>query len=362
MRVIKHGVFSILLLCLLTTLGIAQDSEILMPNLVGLNAPQATSILHQNNLRLGKQTIDITTPPDGVEWGTIRAQSIAAGDSVGSATVVDVTIAQPANIRFFYDDNDMTLINQTGLPIPLSHLRITGMGGDSPVLDGTRWQISAIPAGGCVQIWSIGRAAPKAITGCGEISAWFSSTLDSSVYVWTQTAGVESFTVWQADRPLMTCPAAHANSQDDPLICDAHWPPIPAPEQGGFMYLAYTTNALSVRNPATDVWMSLAAPLISATGETWALSERTRYETVLEVVFFPDSEVLSQLAPDECLILRDSQTPLAAPPESCGLVVAEGVVDSPFWRSDFALLGSDGERRTCKASTPDKLTVCILQQ
>ncbi len=351
-----------LALFLLTTFSLAQPRQSVVPNLIGLNVPQADAALHLVGLRLGVQTLDLSTSVETDQLGTISAQSVDANETLTPGAPVNITVVRAPNIRFIYDDNDLTLINQTGEAIALASLSLVGEAGAATlILAGERWGIRHIPPDGCIQIWSIGRAAPKAVAGCPEISAWFSSS-DVSTYVWTQAAQVDSFTLMQAGIALTTCQAAPPASQDSPTVCDAYLPSTPPPEQVGFLYLAYTYEAFSALNPTDDAWMPLSAPLTHADGTVMSLAALFNYTNTEMVAISLDGESLTPLAPQECILFRVPDSPDSPAPEPCGLVVADAVLDSVFWRSDFTVTDPKGVKRTCAAATEENLTVCVMQQ
>lgn len=359
MRGIKTVVILMVSLWCLSGLAIAQVATLRVPDLTGMTAPQAASTLHLLGLRLGSTTIDLSPTAHFELLGTVTSQSIIAGEEIGIGESIDITILQAPNIRFVYDDNDLTFINQTGRIILLEPLVFVGNGEIQKTLTGTRWNITAIPAGGCVQIWSIGRTAPKNIDGCSEISAWFSTT-DASTYFWTQAAAIERFTVQQAGETLSNCPAAPLNSQDAPMSCVMYLPTIPSPDQSRFLYLSYTSDALVIYNPMADIWMSLVNQVILPDGSTIDVSDVALYQTALAVSLTTDGTTLLPLSPNECVVFRTTDdTPL---PEDCGLIVAEQTNAAPFWLTDFSIMDNTGTSRICKAAVADKTTVCVVQQ
>ncbi len=361
MKTMKVLTILIIIVTMLVSVSEAQSTSSIVPDLIGLNVPQSEAALHREGLKLGLQTLDLSTPVELDQLGTIIVQSVAAGEMLAPGQTVDITIVRAPNIRFIYDDNDLTLINQTGRVIPLAALSLVGESLDSPVLAGERWDINFIPIGGCVQIWSIGRAAPKAIDGCEEISAWF-STSDPTSYVWTQVAGVESFTITYADVSLSACPAAPPASQDTPTVCDAYLPNYPPLEQVRFLYLVYTYGAFSARNLTLDAWMPLSAPITQADGTLIRLNDPLIYTDIKSVVIPLDGYALTPLAPNECIVLRALDDAGALVPEPCGLIVADAILDNAFWRSDFTVTDSTGVSRTCTAAVEGELTVCVMQQ
>ena len=59
-----------------------QEQTPVVPNLAGLNIPQATAALNKVGLALGNQTSEPWTQAAGIPQNTISAQSIPAGQPV----------------------------------------------------------------------------------------------------------------------------------------------------------------------------------------------------------------------------------------------------------------------------------------
>src|SRR5882757_1915509 len=91
-----------------------QATSPVVPNLSGMNIPQATAALNHVGLALGNQTSEPWTDAAAVPQNTISVQSIAAGVPSSSGASVDVTVLRSPNVSLSYDDNDFTVINNTG--------------------------------------------------------------------------------------------------------------------------------------------------------------------------------------------------------------------------------------------------------
>src|SRR5215813_13975992 len=77
-----------------------------VPNLVGLNLPQATAALNNVGMALGNQTSAPWTQDSGVPQNTISVQSTPAGQAATAGASVDVTVLRSPNVSLSYDDND----------------------------------------------------------------------------------------------------------------------------------------------------------------------------------------------------------------------------------------------------------------
>ncbi len=203
----------VVLAMLFITTAYAQDTQV--PNLFGLNVPQAAAALNAAGLRLGTQTFQLRTPQDNQPSGVVLNQSVAAGELIESGATINITVLQAANIRLVYDDNDLTLINETGGALDLSTFTLRNADG-SRQFQASRWRRS-LPNGDCGQIWSVPRGASKPIDGCDSI--YWQSTNNTALHFWTPSAGGEQFTVLQNDNVVASCAVAPPNSQDNPSVC-----------------------------------------------------------------------------------------------------------------------------------------------
>lgn len=328
----------------------AQDSEIRVPDVTGLNVPQAAALLNQAGLRLGAEGAVAWSPDSPVAQDTISAQSPAAGTSAAFGAAVALTVLRSTNALLVYDDNDITLVNQTGAPLPLAAITFAALDGSTPAMfEAARWG-GVLEAGDCGQLWSLSRREPKDLPECTEAMLW-STTNDPAQHFWTGTNGAARFAILQDGVERAVCPVAAAGT------C----PVFLANGTGGgdvidYVYFAYTTDQLLLINPSQDRWMPLAALRIGveATTDGAALplaAQSDAPETVL-------GDVL-RLAPGQCLWFKADS--IDVPLEPCA-VTAQFTTqpDALFWRAAFFVTGTDGERRECAAAIADSLTLCLL--
>ncbi|MCU0464105.1 MAG: PASTA domain-containing protein, partial [Anaerolineae bacterium] len=121
-----------------------------IPDLSGLNTPQAAAALRLEGLALGDIVWEFST---SLEANTVIGQDPAAGTALDAGSKVDVVVAQTPNVRLMYDDNDLTLINSSGGDINLNGLLLVRES-DGRALPGARWPLELLPDRGCLQVWS----------------------------------------------------------------------------------------------------------------------------------------------------------------------------------------------------------------
>ena len=349
--------FGALLLVMLTAAVAAQEANISVPDVTGMNAPQAAAALNAVGLRLGSEAN--VQAADGQAEGMIASQNPASGERAVSGSAVDVTVARAPNIRLIYDDNDLTLINLSSQPLALAPLTLNAVQGGQGVYRAARWG-AEVRAGDCVQVWSIGRGEPKSVDGCRAVNAWL-TTNDTSQHVWTRTSGVRNFTITQDGEVRAECESARRNTQDTPMRCEfyvdtpADVPNLP------YIYTAYTTDALIVLNPSDDGWLRLNVEIVGAGGEVLALNAATNYDSVDPLIKVENASGVSirQLAPGQCVRFRAPETAAEAFPQPC-VPYADSVLETPFWLADFNVRDRENKDHTRKAATPGRLTICVM--
>lgn len=344
--------FLILNLFFIRHLAVAQAEDPAVPDLNGLNVPQAAAALRLANLALGEVRWDFSTAQN---TNAIIGQEPIAGSALEVGGVVDVVVAQTPNIRLVYDDNDLTLINMSGGAIDLNGL-LLARETDGRALPGARWPLEVLPTGGCLQVWSVARSVSKPVEGCRDITAWFSTGV-TEVHVWTPLPEQETFSLSIAGELVADCQTAIPADSDNPRVCEGYVTPSPDPTTARYLYFSYTPGALVVKNPSPDLWMPLDVTLVGG-GESVDLGAAALYSNTLLVVLDEDGWRVLPLAPGDCAVLFvDDPVPL---PEACGLVIAEAT-GADFWAGGFRL-GGQVIARTCPAASDDRLTVCVLQR
>jgi hypothetical protein len=329
-----------------------------MIDITGMNAPQAAAQLNQIGLRLGTQSPEPWTQESPFPAGTISQQSVAAGTTITPGAAVDFTVLSAANVRLIYDDNDLTLINQTGAAMDLTRIAFNTSDGTRQ-FNGGRWR-GTVGDGECTQVWSIARTGAKAIDGCANI--YWMTTNNSPEHFWMQANGSPSFTITQDGIERGTCPTAPANTQDQPLTCEFFVMGGNNSQVTSHIYFAYTTDRFAIINNSSDRWMPLTNtdvynfnPAIQNPGATVVLGDPNLFnnpQTVADI---------TRLAPAQCVMLTASPLSNAEPPQPCDVIAQRDLDPSViFWTAPFELDSPQGQRTQCPAATPNRLTICIM--
>lgn len=354
----------VLTLFLVTPAAHMQEATIPVPNLVGMNAPQAAAALNHVGLALGAQTNVGWTAESGLPQNTIGSQSLFPDQPVSPGTAVDVTVLRSPNVALMYDENDITLINNTGATLDLNGLVFGMVEGTSPAaFAATRW-MGALEAGGCTQLWSVLRSVPKDVEGCAGINRWLTNVNNTSEHFWTALNGVVTFSIVYNGVQYTTCPAAPAGAQ--PMRCETYLPVGGAAEVTPFIYFAYTSDRLIVFNRSQNQWMPLAdTPVINLNPNITVPEPRVPLADPTVVTPLNPVANVALLAPNQCLLFTNNISPeLPNLPEPCD-VIAQGNIDPnlTFWTADFDIVSvTDGRRRTCAAATPGRLTICMMSR
>jgi hypothetical protein len=358
----KLRLFLIIGLLLVLVPIYAQDDQVAVPDLTGLTLPNASALLNSQGLNLGQELAVDWTAASGLPENTIAEQAVASNTMVVRGTDIDVSILRVPNVVLIYDDNDLTLVNTTENITDLTGLRFTATVGNPASFGTARWS-SNLGEKKCAQIWSIPRNQSKRLEECDDIQSWL-TTNSTGEHFWTQTNGVQEFAVVDDGIQRTTCPAAPTDSQDSPLRCAFYFSGANAGEDTTFFYyFAYTTDAMVLLNPSEDKWMptnrstiyssnAAAAPLVLGDIVTWGEN------------FVVEAGDLTRLAPNQCLMMTTASAISAELPEACTVIArqAQGS-QTTFWLSDFDVeSANDGQRHTCPAATPERLTRCIVPQ
>lgn len=360
-RFLRNGLLCLALL-LTTQVAFLQEAAITVPNLVGMNVPQAAATLNRSGLAMGGQINAGWTAESGLLQNTIGAQSYPADQPVPPGTPIDVTVLRSPNVALIYDENDLTILNNTNATLDFNGLLFGVAEGAAPAaFAATRWT-GALPAGGCAQLWSVLRSAPKDVEGCARINNWLTSVNNTAEHFWTALNGVVTFSVVYNGFQNATCPAAPAGAQ--PMRCDVYLPVGAAVEVTPYVYFAYTPERLIVFNRSPDKWMPLdATPVINLNPNVTVPEPQINLSDPTVVSRINPVANLALLAPNQCLLFTNN-TALELPnlPEQCD-IIGQGNLDPNliFWSASFDIVSvTDGRRRTCAAATAGRLTICVM--
>lgn len=326
----------------------------LVPDLTGLGVPQAAALLNQSGLLLGAQTNTVWTALSPAAPNTIGAQSVPAGQQVNVGTPVDITLLQVTNAMLVWDENDITLVNNTGLPLDLTTIRFSSLDGSTAASYPASQWADDMRANRCAQLWSEFRSTPKAIDECGLIQ-YNRSTTNPAEHFWTGINGITQFEVVQNSEQRAVCVIAERR-------CDFYLEGV----GGGtantpYLYIAYTPDRLIIKNTSADQWMPLAGTilynkLVSAEGAPIAIGDSSLYSGQ------PIIGTVERLAPGQCLFFTNGAPTREKPPEACDVLIRVDLnPNTAFWNASFDVLSvTDEQRRACPAPKPENLTLCIL--
>lgn len=328
----------------------AQEAQV--PDLTGMNVPQAAAALNKLGLALGNETGEAWTAESGLEQNRIKAQSVAAGELTAQGSAIDVTVLRSPNVALVYDDNDLTLVNKTGGDLDLSGIIFNTLDGNPAQFAAARWA-GSVRKDQCTQIWSVGRNGPKGLDECSTIQNWL-VTQSGSEHFWTGAGGTTRFAVTQNGIQRGQCAVAN------PGRCEFYVPGGASGDVTEYVYFAYGTHNLAIINQSSDRWMTLSGFTVfnnftAQKGLTVPLGDASLY-----VVTNPVARV-GQLAPGQCVLFTDSSAEGNTPPQPCDVVARLDINPTViFWGAAFDMEGSDGQRHSCPAATVDKLTLCLM--
>ncbi len=329
----------------------AQDA-IQVPDLTGMNVPQAAAALNRIGLALGNETGEAWLAESGLEQNRIKSQSVAAGQTAASGSAVDVTVLRSPNVALVYDDNDLTLINKTGGDLDLNGIIFNTLDGNPAQFAASRWS-GSVRVGQCVQMWSIGRNGPKGLDECSTIQNWL-VTKTAAEHFWTGEGGTTQFAVTQNGIQRGQCAVAN------PGRCEFYVPGGTSGDTTDYVYFAYDTHNVAIINQSPDRWMTLSGFTVynnftPQKGLPISLGDTSLYG------FKNPVARPGQLAPGQCILFTDSSPEGNTPPQPCDVVARLDLGPTViFWGAAFDMQGNDGQRHSCPAATAGSLTVCVM--
>ncbi|MBK9745244.1 MAG: PASTA domain-containing protein [Anaerolineae bacterium] len=338
-----------------------QGETVTVPDLTGLSVPVAAAQLNAAGLRLGGQEVIPWSESSSLPAGSISTQDVAAGQTATAGTAINVQVLASPNVTLIYDENDLTILNRTGQDLPFGGLSFEVADGAMPAtFQATRWA-GGLQNGRCAQVWSVVRYEAKAVDGCDGIANWL-TTNNPGEHFWTQLNGVNRFRVLQNGVERGACASAAAGTT--PITCSFY---IPAPSSSDvteYVYFAYTPGRLAIINQSPDRWMPLVGtqvinnnPNLTPPGQGVPIGDPALYLPVNPVAD------VTRLAPGQCVLFTDS-TGLETDnlPQPCTVIARLDIGQQLiFWAADFNIVSvTDGQTRTCRAATADRLTICVM--
>ncbi|HEX2623569.1 MAG TPA: PASTA domain-containing protein, partial [Phototrophicaceae bacterium] len=219
--------------------SLAQTSEVVVPDLTGLNVPQAAAALNRVGLALGTESAGLWTSNSGIPENTIGSQSVTPGGSAAPGTSVDVILLRSPNITLIYDDNDLTMMNRDNRRVDFTSLVFNTLeSATSASFNASRWS-GRLRGGYCTQLWSVGRGNAKDVDGCKGIDNWL-TTNNPAEHFWTASNGVKNFSVVQDGVERAICEAASS----EPKTCDFYLETAGQSDSAEFVYFAYSADRL----------------------------------------------------------------------------------------------------------------------
>jgi hypothetical protein len=336
---------------LVTQAVFAQDN-VTVPDLTGKSLPQAAALLNKSGLLLGKETSEGWTQSSGLPQNSIRAQSAAAGSSVGRGTAVDVTVLRSPNVVLIYDDNNFTMLNITGAPLNLGEIAFNAVGGTSPAsFNATEWG-GTMNNTDCGQLWSVRARNAKPVGECHS-TRWLATT-NAAKHFWTGANGATQFNVMQNGVERIVCPVSTSGR------CEFYLPGGAVSDpQTEYIYFAYTTDRLIILNQSQDQWMPLAQLKV------YNRKLPKTPVTIGDPGLFSGQGIMgdvTRLAPGECLYFTNGGPQPDAPPQPCTPIARLDIDPKAiFWAQDFDMDSvTDGKRRTCPAPAQGNLVICVM--
>ncbi len=331
---------------------VGAQEAVQVPDLTGMNVPQAAAALNRVGLALGNETGEAWTADSGLEQNRIKAQSVAAGQTAAGGSAIDVTVLRSPNVALVYDDNDLTLINKTGGNLDLSGIIFNTLDGNPAQFAASRWA-GLVKNGDCTQIWSVGRNGPKGLDECGTIQNWL-ITKNGAEHFWTGEGNTKQFAVTQNGIQRGQCAVAN------PGRCEFYIPGGASADVTNYIYFAYGTHNAAVINQSSDRWMTLSGFIVynnftQQKGLTVPLGDMSLYSVKNPVAR------AGQLAPGQCVLFTDSSPDGNTPPQPCDVIARLDIGPSLiFWGAAFDMQGGDNQKHTCPAATAGKLTLCVM--
>ncbi|MBZ0304039.1 MAG: hypothetical protein K8J31_30145, partial [Anaerolineae bacterium] len=278
------------------------------------------------------------------------------GTPVDAGAVMDLTVLRSPNTLLLYDDNDLTLVNQTGGDVSLTGIILQALDGNQAAFAASRWGAS-LREGRCAQIWSVNRNGPKGLDECQFIEHWLATT-NAAEHFWTGAGGTTEFSVMQNGIERGVCPVAN------PGRCEFYLQGAGSGsgDTTGYVYMLYYPDRLAILNNTEDRWMPLSGfefrnNYVEPRGAPVIPSDPTLYGTHLN-----PAANLQQLAPGQCIFFTNSSPDAQTPPQPCDVVAHLDVGPSViFWGADFPVeSATDDLDHNCPAATPAGMTLCVM--
>ncbi len=325
-----------------------------VPDLTGLNIPQAAAALNAAGLALGVEEAQLWDSLAPVEPDLIGGQSVAAGSSAEPGTVVDVTVLRVPNTAMIYDDNDITLVNLSGVNLNVNDVTFNTVDGNSASFPASLWS-DTLRANQCLQLWSVSRNGPKGLDECRLIQTWRVTT-NPAEHFWTGSGGTTQFGLSKAGQRVVVCDVANPGRCDFYLTTG-----LRGGENTEYVYFAYTDDQLALINTSADRWMDLNGLNVV----NYFADPRGANVAVGNPRIFGNPSIvadITRLAPGQCLVFTNGSPQSAAPPQPCDPIARLNIGPNLiFWGAAFDVDSVTSDRtHSCPAGAADRLTLCVM--
>ena len=350
-----RGLVVIVGLLLIVAQTVFAQEMVTMPDVTGMRVPVAAAELNRAGIRIGQEVGERWTADSGLEQNTIGAQSIAADTQVEFGSAVDLTVLRSPNMLLIYDDNDLTLVNQTGTDIDITGINFRALDGNQASFSASRWG-GQLRETRCAQIWSVNRNGAKGLDECDFIEHWITTT-NGGEHFWTGAGGTTQFAVTHNGIERAVCSVGGLQR------CEFY-----LPAGGGsadvtqHIYFAYTEDRLALINNTDDKWMPLDGLRVlnnhvEPRGASLDFTSQSLYGSSLSPV-----ANINQLAPGQCIFFTNSAPTTQEPPQPCDVVARLDIGTTLiFWGADFPVESTtDDQPHTCPVAAAGRLTLCIM--
>ena len=339
---------------LMAQAALGQGADV-VPDVTGMSVPAAAAALNRVGIAIGHEVAEPLSAEANLAPNTVISQSLAPGTQVEAGAAIDLTIQRSPNTLLIYDDNDLTLVNQTGSIIDLSQITFQALDGNGATFAAGQWG-NTLRESCCAQIWSIHRTGPKDLNECPFIEHWLATT-QSSRHFWTGAGGTTQFSVLQNGIERGVCMVTN------PGRCEVYLPGNDAgfEDVTEYVYIVYSQDRLAIINNTNDHWMPLSGLVllnnfVEPRGQAITLSDAALYGDHLN----PAAD-LRRLAPGQCILFTNNPE-TQSPPQPCDVIAWLAINPSLiFWGADFPVDSvSDNLNHTCPAAKPDQMVLCIM--
>ncbi len=326
----------------------ADEDRVTVPDVRRMTVAQAAAVLNRVGLRLGEQISGGLG--DSANANFISDQTPIAGAIVEPGSIVSVEVRRDINILILYDDNDLTIVNQSNDPISVDQVVLRSVGGrPNATFNAREWAVGwerTLRPRQCLQIWSVPRDGWNQLPECQFIQEWRSTT-NAADHFWTGSNGATEFAIIQDGILRGMCPVGGPS-------CELYLAPGEVPiDTSEYVYFTYDANELLLINQSADRWLPAAAIQLGGSGLVLG-----------DTALFEDDVIgdVRLLAPGQCLqFYRSAPATESEPLERCDVIASVELGRGAFWENGFMFTASiSGSARTCPSVIGDGRSICLV--